>query len=110
MLMYDMIMFCNKFTTCMSMSTTIGRSLRVVFNYCMTCASIIKPHVIALLYRYVLAIVVEAIVGETTPTLRWRSKCCAGDDGDRKHKMMMAISCHIFLLQVMFILYASYFA
>ena len=31
-------------------------------------------------------------------------------DGDQRHKMMMAISCHIFLLHVMFIFYASYFA
>ena len=31
--------------------------------YCMTCVSIIKRHVIALPYRYELAIVVEAIVG-----------------------------------------------
>ena len=27
-------------------------------------------------------IVVEAIVGETTMMLRWRSRCQAGDDGD----------------------------
>ena len=62
-------------------------------------------HVIALLYRYELAIVVEAIVGEMIPTQQWRSRCRAGDDGDhavalemeiKKHKMMMAISCHIF--------------
>ena len=46
--------------------------------YCMKC----KCHVIALLYHYALAIVVEAIVGETTTTLRWRSRCQAGDDGD----------------------------
>ena len=46
--------------------------------YCMKC----KRHVIALLYHYALAIVVEAIVSETTTTLRWRSKCQAGDDGD----------------------------
>ena len=38
-------------------------------------------HVIDLLYHYALAIVVEAIVGETTTTLRWRSWCQAGDDG-----------------------------
>ena len=82
-------------------------------NYCMKC----KHHVIALLYHYALAIVVEAIVGETTTTQRWRSRCRAGEDGghddaleDQKHKMMMAISCHIFSLHVMFILYASYFA
>ena len=69
--------------------------------YCIKC----KRHVIALLYRYALAIVVEEIVGETTLTLRWRSRCRAGDDGDhaddlemeiKSTKMMMAISCHIF--------------
>ena len=92
MLMYEMIMFCNKFTTCMSMSTTTGRSLRVVFNYCMTCVSITKRHVIALLYRYALAIVVEAIVGEMTPTLRWRSRCRAGDNGDHDGASEMEIT------------------
>jgi len=30
----------------------------------------------------VIAIVIEAIVGETTTTLRWRSRCQADDDGD----------------------------
>ena len=40
---------------------------------------------------------------------RWRSWRCFGD-GDHEHKMMMAISCHIFWLRVMFIFYASYFA
>ena len=54
--------------TCMSMSTTTDRSLRVVFNYYMTCMSITKHQVIALLYRYALAIVVEAIVGEMALT------------------------------------------
>ena len=70
-------------------------------DYCMKC----YHHVTALLYRYALAIVVEAIVGETNPTQRWRSRCRASGDGDhddalemeiKKHKMMMAISCHIF--------------
>ena len=69
--------------------------------YCMKC----KRHVIALLYHYALAIVVEAIVGDMTMTLRWRSRCQDGDDGAhdgalemeiKRHKMMMAISCHIF--------------
>ena len=46
--------------------------------YCMK----YKHHVIALLYHYALAIVIEAIVGETTPMQRWRSMCRAGDDGD----------------------------
>ena len=39
---------------------------------------------------------------------RWRSWRCFGD-GDQRHKMIMAISCHIFWLHVMFIFYASYF-
>ena len=39
----------------------------------------------------------------------WRSWRCFGD-GDHEHKMMMAISCLIFWLHVMFILYASYLA
>ena len=52
--------------TCMSMSTTTSTSLRVVFNYCITCVSITKRHVIALLYCYTLAIIVEAIVGKMT--------------------------------------------
>ena len=51
------------------------------------------------------AIVVEAIVGETTTMLRRRSRCRAGDDGDHdgaaemeimKHKMMMTISYHLY--------------
>ena len=69
--------------------------------YCMKC----KGHVIALLYHYALEIVIEAIVGETTTTQRWRSRCRASDDVDhddalemeiKSKKMMMAISCHIF--------------
>ena len=72
--------------TCMSMSTTTGRSLRVVFSYCMTCVSITKRHVIALLCRYALA-----IVGETTPMLRWRSRCRASDDGDHADALEMEI-------------------
>ena len=84
-------MFCNKFMTCMSMSTTTSTSLTVVFNYCMVCVSITKRHVIALLYHYALAIVVEAIVGETTTMLRWRSRCQAGDDGDHDGALEMKI-------------------
>ena len=48
-------------------------------------------HVIALLYHYALAIVVEAIVGETTTTQQWRSKCQAGDDGDHDDALEMEI-------------------
>ena len=40
---------------------------------------------------------------------RWWSRRCF-EDGDHKHKMMMAISYHLYWLHVMFILYASYFA
>ena len=50
-----------------------------------------KRHVIALLYHYALAIVVEAIVGEMTTTLRWRSRCRAGDDGDHDGALEMEI-------------------
>ena len=39
----------------------------------------------------------------------WRSWRCFGD-GDQRHKMMMAISYHLYWLRVMFIFYASYFA
>ena len=55
--------------------------------YCMKC----KRHVIALLYHYALAIVVEAIVGKTTTALRWRSRCQAGDDGDHDGALEMEI-------------------
>ena len=55
--------------------------------YCMKC----NRHVIALLYHYALAIVVEAIVGETIMTQRWRSRCQAGDDGDHDDALEMEI-------------------
>ena len=85
--------------------------------YCRKC----KRHVIALLYHYALAIVVEAIVGVTTSMQRrydghqgvkpvtmeimtmlwrWRSKAQDGDGHIMSH----------ILLHVMFILYAYYFA
>jgi hypothetical protein len=64
-------------------------------------------HVIALLYRYELAIVVVAIVGETTT---WRQVdgdhgvklvtmdiMSAPQDGDQRRKVMMDISCHILI-------------
>ena len=50
-----------------------------------------KRHVIASLYHYALAIVVEIIVGETTMMLRWRSRCRAGDDGDHDGALEMEI-------------------
>ena len=40
---------------------------------------------------------------------RWWSWRCFGD-GDQRHKMMMAISYHLYWLHVMFILYTSYSA
>ena len=40
---------------------------------------------------------------------RWWSRRCFGD-GDHKHKMMMAISYHLYWLHVMFIFYTSYLA
>ena len=55
--------------------------------YCMKC----KRHVIDLLYHYALAIVVEAIVGKTTTTQQWRSRCRAGDDGDHDDALEMEI-------------------
>ena len=44
-----------------------------------------------LLYHYALAIVVEAIVGETTTTQRWRSRCQAGDYGNHDDTLAMEI-------------------
>ena len=55
--------------------------------YCMKC----NRHVIALIYHYSVAIVVESIVGEMTPMQRWRSRCRAGDDGDHDDALEMEI-------------------
>ena len=41
------------------------------------------------LYHQAIAIVVEAMVSDTTTTLRWRSRCQAGDDGDHDVASMM---------------------
>ena len=59
--------------------------------YCMKC----KHHAIALLYRYELAIVVEAIVGETTTTQRWRSRCRDDDDGNHDDALEMEVKSKI---------------
>ena len=80
MLLYEMIMFCKSYRQ-------LARALWLSL-YCMKC----KRHVIALLYHYVLAIVVEAIVGEATITLRWRSRCRASDDGDHDDALEMDIT------------------
>ena len=72
-----MIMFCN---------IDNRQEPWLSLNYCMKC----KRHVIALLYRYVLAIVV-AIVCEMTPTQWWRSRCCPGDNGDHDVALEMGI-------------------
>ena len=58
-----------------------------LFYYCMKCSR----HVIALLYHYAVAKVVEAIVGVKTTMLRWRSMCQAGDDGDHDGALEMEI-------------------
>ena len=50
-----------------------------------------KRHVIALLYHNALAIVVEAIVGEMTMMLRWRSRCRASDNGDHDDASVIEI-------------------
>ena len=42
-------------------------------------------------YHYALAIVVEAIVGETTTTQRWRSRCRASEDGNHDDALKMEI-------------------
>ena len=73
-------MFCNQ--SYRQLAGAIWLSL-----YCMKC----NRHVIALLYHYALAIVVEAIVGETTATLRRRSWCQASDDGDHDGALEMEI-------------------
>ena len=74
-------MFCNR--SCRQLAGAIWLSL-----YCIKC----KNHVIGLLYHDALAIVVEAIVGETTTMLRWRSRCRAGDDGDHDGASEMEIT------------------
>ena len=78
-LLYEMIMFCKSYR---QLAGALWLSL-----YCMKC----KRHVIALPYHYALAIVVEAIVGETTATLRWRLRCQANDDGDHDGALEMEI-------------------
>ena len=74
-----MIMFCKSYR---QLAGALWLSL-----YCMKC----NRHVIALLYHYVVAIVVEAIVGETTTMIRWRSRCQAGDNGDHDGALEMEI-------------------
>ena len=78
-LLYEMIMFCKSNR---QLAGALWLSL-----YCMKC----NLHVIVLLYHYALVIVIEAIVGETTMTLRWRSRCQAGDDGDHDDALEMEI-------------------
>ena len=55
--------------------------------YCMK----YKRYVIALLYHQAVAIVIEAMVGETTTMLQWRSRSQASDDGDRDVASVMEI-------------------
>ena len=74
-----MIMFSNSYQ---QLAGAIWLSL-----YCMKC----NHHVIALLYHKAVAIVVEAIVCETTTMLRWRSRCRASDRGDHDGALEMEI-------------------
>ena len=86
--------------------------------YCIRC----KRPIIALLYRYAIAIVARVIVGEMTmwrhididqddedhgvePVTRWS---WSPEDEDQWSYMILAISCHIFWLHMMFICYTSY--
>ena len=78
-LLYEMIMFCKSYR---QLAGALWSSLS-----CMKC----NRHVIALLYHYVVAIVVEDIAGETTTMLRWRSRCQARDDGDYDGALEMEI-------------------
>ena len=78
-LFYEIIMFCKSYQ---QLAGALWLSL-----YCMKC----NCHVIALLYHYAVAIVVEAIVGKTTTMLQWRSRCQAGDDGDHDGALEMEI-------------------
>ena len=78
-LLYEMMMFCKSYRQ--------PAGALWFSHYCMKC----KRHVIALLYHYALAKVVEAIFGETTMTQRWRSRCRAGDDGDADDALEMGI-------------------
>ena len=50
-----------------------------------------RPVIVFLLYHQAVAIVVEAIVGETTMMLGWRSRCRAGDDADHDGALEMEI-------------------
>ena len=72
-------MFCKRYR---QLSGALWLSL-----YCMK----YNHHVITLLYHYALAIVVEAIVGETTMMLWWRSRCQAGDNGYHEGALEMEI-------------------
>ena len=77
--MYEMIMFCRSYR---QLAGALWFSL-----YCMKC----NHHIIALLYHYALAIVVEAILGKRTTTQQWRSRCRVGDDGDDDGALDMEI-------------------
>ena len=103
-----MIMFCRQLAEALWLSLC-----------CIRC----KCQIIALLYRYTIAIVARPIVGETT---MWWHIDIDQDDGDhgvvpvtieitqyfgdedQRRNMIMAISCHIFWLDMMFIYYTSY--
>jgi hypothetical protein len=62
MLMYEMTMFCNSSRLACRCVRQPAGAIGLSLTYCMTCVSIIERRVIALLYRYELAIVIKAIV------------------------------------------------
>ena len=106
-LLYEMIMFCRSYRQ-------LAGAIWLSF-YCMNC----NHHVIALLYHYALAIVVEAIVGETTqryngdqgvkPVMmvimtvlwRWRSKA---QDDDGHIISLILLACDVYPLCILFCL------
>ena len=107
-LLYEMIMFCNR--SYRQLAGAIWLSL-----YCMQCNRRVIVFTLSLSgsdsrrsnsWRDDNDATMEI---EVSHRWRWWSWRCFGD-GDQRHKMMMAISCHIFWLHVMFIFYASYFA
>ena len=85
-LLYEIIMFCWSYR---QLAEALWMSL-----CCIRC----KCQIIALLYRYTIAIAARAIVGETTMWWHiwyrsrwWRSWCRAGDDKDHDSTLEMEI-------------------
>ena len=102
-------------TTCMSMSMTTGRSHRSCLNLLYATQSPCNCFTLSLSGHDSCRSNSWQDDNDASMEIKvssrwwWWSWWCFGD-GDQRHKMMMAISCHIFWLHVMFIFYASYFA